>query len=163
MYHSAQSRWFITSVFVVSSASVGKCLYVGGFGNIFLYLLAWRSSVFLSHACMFDVTHDFLVRGRMYCGTYSAIALAVLWNSLFNFMFLFSFSMLGCAAGHMRSHEQNRLALYHSEKQAHFEGHCLAPFCDRLVERDGSHRAVRDACLLPKLRSGAGPLFGASL
>ena len=82
MYQSAQSRWFITSVLVVSSASVGHFLYVGGFVSICLYLLAWRSSVFLLHACMFDVAHDFLVHARMCCGTYSLIGLAVLCNSI---------------------------------------------------------------------------------
>ena len=83
MYHSAQSRWFITSVLEVSSASVGHFLYVGGFVQIFSYLLAWRSSVLLSHACMFDVAHDFLVQGRMCGGTYSSIVPAVLCNSIF--------------------------------------------------------------------------------
>ena len=71
--------------------------------------------------------------------------------------------MLGCVAGHMRLHGQKCLALSHSEKQAHFEGNCLALYSARLLERNGSHRAVRDACLLPKQRPGTGPLFGAFL
>ena len=35
--------------------------------------------------------------------------------------------MLGCVAGHTRSHWQKCLALSHSEKQAHFESYFLAP------------------------------------
>ena len=69
--------------FEVSSASVGQFLYVGGSVSIFSYLLAWRSSVLLSHACMLDVAHDFLVQGRMCGGTYSSTVLAVLCNSIF--------------------------------------------------------------------------------
>ena len=77
---------------------------------------------------MFDVAHDFLVDGIMCSGTYSSIVLAVLCNSIFHVILLFSCSMLGCVAGHMRSHGQKSLALSHSEKQASFEGHLLARY-----------------------------------
>ena len=82
MYHSARSRWFITLVLVVSSASVGQFLYVRGFRlDIFVFTLMAQFSL-LSHVCMFDVAHDFLVHGRMCCGTYSSTLLAVLCASI---------------------------------------------------------------------------------
>ena len=91
---------------VVSLVIVGKFLCVGESFRCFCTYLHGAVQSCFSHACLFDVAHVVFVHGRMCCGTYSLIVLAVLCNSIFPCQVLVLVFNVGMCCRHMRSHGQ---------------------------------------------------------